>query len=275
MFIFRRWPRRVPSWTSGSARTPGPRKRPTVRPSARSSGWIPGSIGSCPATRGSSGSPRASTGPRGRSGTRTHESPAVLRRPDEHGVPVAGRQGGQRLPQAERIHRHRTARRGTGLERVVDGPPGPVGPLPARRPPRGPAGAGRHVHDPGRQVHGQAVQQPERRRLQVERRPLLHRPALRPAGLERGPGQGADFNGVYRISAADGDGDPADQGDDLPQRHRLLTRREDALRGQLGPARRRSGWRSRSRTMGRSAPDGFSPTSRADVGRRGKGCRTA
>ena len=46
------------------------------------------------------------------------------------------------------------------------------------------------LQDPGRPVQGQAVQQPQRRRLQLQGRPLLHRPALRPAQAERRPGQG-------------------------------------------------------------------------------------
>ena len=86
--------------------------------------------------------------------------------------------------------RARPARRRAGLQRPADGSPGPAGPLPARRPPRRPA-RGRQVHDAGRPLHGQAVQQPQRRRLQVQRRPVFHRPAVRPPGAERGPGQGA------------------------------------------------------------------------------------
>ena len=59
--------------------------------------------------------------------------------------------------------------------------PGAADALPARRPPRRPTRDAGPVHDHGRPLRGQAVQQPERSRLQVERRPLLHRPALRPA----------------------------------------------------------------------------------------------
>ena len=40
---------------------------------------------------------------------------------------------------------------------------------------------GDDVRHPGRPLPGQAVQQPQRRDLQVQRRPLLHRPPLRPA----------------------------------------------------------------------------------------------
>ena len=53
--------------------------------------------------------------------------------------------------------------------------------------------------------------------------------------LNADPAKELDFNGVYRISAADGTLTLLDQGDDLPQRHRLLARREDAVRGQLRP----------------------------------------
>ena len=46
-----------------------PRKSPSVRRWAQSNGWIHGSTGWYPVKRGSNGSPRDSTGPRGRSGT--------------------------------------------------------------------------------------------------------------------------------------------------------------------------------------------------------------
>ena len=82
---------------------------------------------------------------------------------------------------------------------------------------------------------GKRLNSPNDARLQVERRPLLHRPALRPARSRTTTRQKElDFNGVYRLVEGRR-ADPADQGDDLPQRHRLLARREDALRGQLRP----------------------------------------
>ena len=81
---------------------------------------------------------------------------------------------------------------------------------------------------------GKRFNSPNDARLQVEWRPLLHRPALRPARAERRPGQGARL--LRRLPPLEGrQADAADQGDDLPQRHRLLARREDALRRQLRP----------------------------------------
>ena len=47
------------------------------------------------------------------------------------------------------------------------------------------------VHDARRSLRGQAIQQPQRSRLQVQRRPLLHRPALRAGEAEGRPEAGA------------------------------------------------------------------------------------
>ena len=79
---------------------------------------------------------------------RARKVPALLRRPDEHRLQVAGRQGRQRLPQAERLHRLGPARRRAGLERPAHGPRGPARPLPARRPPRRPPRVGQDASRP-------------------------------------------------------------------------------------------------------------------------------
>ena len=57
---------------------------------------------------------------------RQRRLPALLRRAPEHGLQVAGGQGGQRLPQAQRLHRHDAPRRRAGLERPADRLPGPA-----------------------------------------------------------------------------------------------------------------------------------------------------
>ncbi len=92
----------------------------------------------------------------------------------------------------------------------------------------------RLVQDSCRQLPGEEAQQPERRRLSLGRLALLHRPALRPARQERRPQEGTAVQRRLPALAQRG-ADPAHQGDDLPQRHRPLARREDALRGQFRP----------------------------------------
>ena len=102
--------------------------------------------------------------------------------------------------------------------------------------------ARRQVHDARRPVRGQAVQQPERPRLQVERRPLLHRSAVRPAEALRRPGEGARRSRAS-IASRRRHGHAAHQGDDAPERHRASrpTRRRSTSRTPI--RRRRSGWR--------------------------------
>ena len=70
---------------------------------------------------------------------------------------------------------------------------------------------------------------------QVERRPLLHRPSLRPPGLNADPAKELDFNGVYRISHTDGTVTLLTKEMTFPNGIALLARREDALRRQLRP----------------------------------------
>ena len=117
-------------------------------------------------------------------------------------------------------------------------------PLPARRPPRRPADQGRQVRDARRQVHGQAVQQPQRPRLPPQRRPVLHRPALRPAEVGQGPGQGTRLPGRLPAQARRR-ADAAHQGDE-PARTASACRRTRRRCTSPTPTRtRRSGWRSR------------------------------
>jgi hypothetical protein len=48
----------------------------------------------------------------------------------------------------------------------------------------------------------EALQQPERSRVGAEWRPLFHRSVVRTARAQRRLGEGAQFNGVFRLSAA-------------------------------------------------------------------------
>ena len=81
---------------------------------------------------------------------------------------------------------------------------GPAGPLPARRPAHRPAGEGRQLHHARRPLPGQAVQQPQRRGLQVQRRPLLHRSALRPAEGRRTTRRGSWTSAASIALSTDG-----------------------------------------------------------------------
>ena len=78
--------------------------------------------------------------------------------PAEHGLPLEGGPGRQRLPQAERLHRTHPSGSEPGSNGLVTRPRRPARPLPARRPSRRPA-RGRSVRHAGRPLPGQAVQQ--------------------------------------------------------------------------------------------------------------------
>ena len=113
--------------------------------------------------------------------------------------------------------------------------------VPARRP-ADRATRGWQVRDRGRSLRRQAVQQPERRRVQVERRSVLHRSAVRPRRRARRSGSRA--TALRRLPRdAQRRSDAALHRTLAPQRHRPVARREDPVRGQL---RRRgpSGWPS-------------------------------
>ena len=173
-----------PSRPTLPARQPRPTRRPPRRPSAPSTARTRSSTPSSPRTPRSKCSPAASSGPKGRSGTRRTAHLLFSDIPNNRVVKWSAKDGVKRLPQAERLHRQRAeftgAEPGSNGLRLRQGRP--PRPLPARRPPRRPAGEGRQVvRDARRQVHGQAAQQPQRPRVRQERRPVLHRPALRPA----------------------------------------------------------------------------------------------
>ncbi len=77
------------------------------------------------------------------------------------------------------------------LERAHLQPRRPADAVPARQPPRDPGQPARRHHRARRSVRGQAAEQPERPRLPLGRRPLLHRPAVRAPRRVRRSGQGA------------------------------------------------------------------------------------
>ena len=104
----------------------------------------------------------------------------------------------------------------------------------ARQPSGLPPGAGRPADRPRRPVRGQAAQQPERSRLSLRRRAVLHRSAVRPAEGLRRPAQGAAVQ--RRLLARDGTAAAAHDGAHRAQWHRLLARRALPLRRQLGRA---------------------------------------
>ena len=62
---------------------------------------------------------------------------------------------------------------------------GPSRPVRARQPAHLARGGGRHPDHPGGQLRGPPAEQPERRRLRVERLALLHRPGLGARGARR------------------------------------------------------------------------------------------
>ena len=97
------------------------------------------------------------------------------------------------VPEAVRLYRHDASWRGDGLERPHARRLRSSGAVSARRPPRRAHGCAARepagdVHHAGRALSGQAVQQPERSRVQEQRRSLLHRSrrtAWRRGGMTR------------------------------------------------------------------------------------------
>ena len=75
--------------------------------------------------------------------------------------------------------------------------------LPAGRPARGALGEWQICRRSG-SLRGQAIQQSERCRGEIERRHLFHRPSVRSAEELDDPSKEIPFQGVYRVSAKDG-----------------------------------------------------------------------
>ena len=106
------------------------------------------------------------------------------------------------------VHRERTRLERPGLRqgRQTD-------PVPARRPPRSPSsGDGKFVTLVDK-YKGKRLNSPNDLVVHNERRPVLHRPAVRPARADGRPGEGTRLPG--RVPAqAEGRTDAADEGDD-------------------------------------------------------------
>ena len=123
------------------------------------------------------------------------------------------------------------------------------------------------VRDLADKIHGQTPQQPQRRRVQIQRRSLFHRSALRTEGLKDDPAKELTFNGVYRL-AKDGTLTLLDQGDDIP--NGIGFSPDEKTLYVANPIRsRRSGGRFTSRPTAPSARAAYSPT--VAVGGGGKG----
>ena len=147
-----------------------PRDRPPPRPPRPAAlSWSAGSSGSTRRstrwsrpTRASRCWPRATSGPKGRSG----RAAALLFSDIPNNVVWRWQRGEgvKRVPAPERLHRQRPARRRAGLERPGRRRDRPALPVPARRPPHRPPRRARRaaLRDGRRQVRGQALQQPQR-----------------------------------------------------------------------------------------------------------------
>ena len=125
----------------------------------------------------------------------------------------------------------------------------------ARRPPRRPPRLDGRQADARRQLPGQAAQQPQRRRRQVERRPLLHRPALRPARAARRTTT-RETRLLRRLPLVAKTGEVTLLTKEMSRPNGLAFSPDEKTLyvANSDPAKRASGWRSRSRTTARSAP---------------------
>ncbi len=189
--------------------------------------------------------------------------PAVERHP-ERPHHALGRGDGchERLPQALAQRERQHAR-----------PPGPPRHLRARHAPRDAHRIRRLDHGDRRALPGQAAQLAERRRVQVGRLDLVHRPAVRDPRLLRGP-QGGSGAADERLPprSRDRGAHRGDRRRRAAQRPRLLTRRVEALRGRgerpaaLDPRLRRRG-RHPPRQQDALAPGGSRHARRPARGR--------
>ena len=168
--------------------------------------------------------------------------PPVLGREGEHRLQVEAGRRREAVPEAVRLYWDAASRRRDGLERADARRVRSSRALSARRPPRRADGcAGRKpeadVHYARRPLSGQAVQQPERSRLQEQRRSLFHRSRVRHGEGVRGSGRELSFAGVYRRTPS-GEVTLLTTRHDASQRPRVLARREAALRRAIGRDRR-------------------------------------
>ena len=137
----------------------------------------------------------------------------------------------------------------------------------ARRPPRRPARTkdGKTTTTLADKYEGKRLNSPNDGVFAIERRPLLHRPAVRPDAqgqAEDFPDRELDFQ--RRLSAVEGrQADAADQGDDASPTASPSRRTRRRCTSPTPTRRRRSGWRSRSRRTARWARARCSSTRRS------------
>ena len=168
---------------------------------------------------------------------------------------VAGCPRRSSIPQAQRLHgpgvlpgaRAGVQRAGLRSSRTAC-------PLRARRPPDRAARTDWSEDDARRPRRREAAQQPQRPRVPLERGPLLHRSAVRPARGLRRSGKGAALQrGVPALRG--GSAHAADARAPRAQRHRLLPVGTHALREQRrSDARRLDGLRYAGRRGARPGP---------------------
>ena len=260
------------SWGAGRQR---PTRRRSTRRSARSSGSTAGSTASC---RADATIERLAEGFDWAEGPVWDRSGGYLLFSDVPRNTVfkwkEGEQG-PRLPQAERLHRQRVTGGGEpGANGLVLDPQGRLVLCQHgdRRVARLEAD-GRFTTLADRYL-GKRLNSPNDAVYKPNGDLYFTDPPYGLPGQERRPGQGARLQ--RRLPALEGrQADAADQGDDLPQRHRLLARREDALRRELRPEEGDLDGVRRARTTARSARGASSPTRPRWVGRARRACPTA
>ena len=196
---------------------------------ARRGSWAP--------MRRSSAWPAASSSPRGRCGRR--------RRRCSSPRPTPMRSTAGRPTARSDVFRSKSGYTGVDIGRyhqpgsngLTFDPDGPADALPARQPAHPARRAAWQRHRAGGLVRGPAAEQPERPRVPLRRHALLHRPAVRPAGGLRRPGQGAA----------------------VQRRVRGPSGRRD-LRSSRTSSKARTGWRSRPTSATSTSATGTTTT---------------
>src|SRR5687768_13156253 len=100
--------------------------------------------------------------------------PAVLRRAEQHRLPLGALRWHFGISFSERLHRHKKSRRRTWLERFDHRQARPVGARAAWRSTNRPAWEKRQSETARAVLSEAPLQQPERSRLSFQRRSLLH-----------------------------------------------------------------------------------------------------
>ena len=166
----------------------------------------------------------------------------LFRHPQQRRPQVEGGRRPQRVPSPGGIYRQRAVHgTGAGQQRSHVGCRAPPRALSARRSAHRTARCTRAVHDARRPVPGQAPEQPQRPGLQIERGPVFHRSAVRPARHVHGSGSRARFHRRVPV-LEDRSADAPHEGPEGAERDRVLTGREDALRRPVRRRASRSSW---------------------------------